>query len=54
MKTFKAKLLRDKDLVSPHPKAKLVNYIWKLKLLPKIKLFALKLTRGRIYIRENL
>lgn len=42
------------DSLSPRLTVKLLNYIWKLKLIRKIKLFAWKLIRDKIHTRGNL
>lgn len=36
------------DKITPHPRVKLLHYIWKLKLLPKIKTFVWKLIKDKI------
>lgn len=50
METFNIKTATwaNNERIPPHPKAKLLNRIWKLKMLPKIKLFAWKLIRAKI------
>lgn len=47
-------LWTNNDKISHHPKAKLLNSICKLKLIPKIELFAWKLIRGKIPTKGNL
>lgn len=42
------------DKITPHPRAKLLNHIQKLNLIPKIKLFAGKLIRGKLPTRGGL
>lgn len=42
------------DKVASNPRAKLLNSIWKLRLPPKLKLFAWKLVRGKIPTRNYL
>lgn len=42
------------DKIASHLRPKLLNYICKLKLLSKIKIFAWKLVRGKILTRSYL
>lgn len=46
--------LANNDKIPPHPKAKLLDHIWKLKMIPKLKLFAWKLIRRKIPTRRYL
>lgn len=40
--------------LSPHPKTKLLNLIWKLDIPPKVKIFTWLLIRGRLKTRDRL
>lgn len=40
------------DKILPHPRAKILNRIWKLKINIRMKLFAWKLKRSKLSIRE--
>lgn len=52
---FLLKLLFGQIMIKfPHPTAKLLIHIWKLNLIPKVKLFAWELIRGKITIRGYL
>lgn len=42
------------DSIKPHPKAKFINSIWRLNLIPKIKIFARKLIRNILPTRDRL
>lgn len=52
--SFKSATWVNNDKVAPHPKAKLLNRIWKLNLIPNIKQSAWKLIKDGIPTRENL
>lgn len=42
------------DKILPYPRAKLLSYIWRSSLLPKVKIFAWKLVSGKISTRSYI
>lgn len=51
---MKIAIWTNNDKILSHLMGKTLNYIWKLQLVPKLRLFAWKLVRGKIPIKENL